>query len=92
MFPPPSPALVHMGALAALRGVEMERISQQSRYLAVRLAMIRQVADDGEIQLTKVPSAENLADIFTKPLTGKPFRHQRALVLGLDERNGDPFP
>ena len=70
----------------------MVRISQQSRYLAVRLAMIRQVVDDGEIQVNYVPSADNLADIFTKPLAGKAFRHRRALVLGLDERNGDPFP
>jgi hypothetical protein len=44
--------------------------------------MLRQVVDDGKVSLEKVDSAENKADIFTKPLVGDAFIKTRALVLG----------
>lgn len=89
-FAPTRPTLVHMGALAALQGVEMKRVSQKSRYIAARLAMVREAATDGEVQLNKVKSEHNLEDIFTKPLQGETFRRLRAIVLGMDTRATQP--
>jgi hypothetical protein len=79
----PGPTVLNLDALGTLQGVEMERVSAASKYLATRMAMLRQSVEDGAVSLAKVPSEANLADIFTKPLVGATFRRLRALVLGL---------
>jgi hypothetical protein len=81
-----------MGALASLRGVEMERISGESRFVSTRLAMLREACSDGIIRLEKVDTEDMVADIFTKPLAGKRLKKIRALVLGhayLEEARAD---
>ena len=79
-----------MDATAVLSGVEMDRVSQESRYLATRLAMMRQAAADGVIILRKIATSDNPADIFTKPLVGAALRHVRDLALGL-KPGGEPL-
>lgn len=81
------PTQLRMDALGTLRGVEMERISQASRYLATRVAMLRQAVQDGAMELVYVPTGDNMADIFTKPLVGATFKKMRALVMGLEPRH-----
>jgi hypothetical protein len=45
--------------------------------------MIRYAEQSRSILITKVGTADNLADITTKPLTGAPFFKHRAAILGL---------
>ena len=79
-----------MDASVVLSGVSMDRVSRESRYLATRLAMLRQAVADGVITLRKIDTHVNLADIFTKPLVGAALKRLRALVLGLQgEAAGD---
>ena len=71
-----------MDAAAVLAGVAMGRVTRESRYLATRLAMLRQAVADGTITLRKIDTKTNPADIFTKPLVGETPRCLRALGLG----------
>jgi hypothetical protein len=84
------PEAADMGsdATASLQGVEMERVSRESRYMATRLAMMREAVGNGVIKLKKVHTSEMIADIFTKPLVGDQFRYLRARVLGYEP--GEP--
>ena len=71
-----------MDAAVVLAGVAMDRVSRESRYLATRLAMLRQAVADGVIVLHKIDTNANPADIFTKPVVGETLRRLRAMVLG----------
>ena len=39
--------------------------------------------DDGTLAVTKVPTADNLADMFTKALARDPFTKLRKLVMNI---------
>ena len=71
-----------MDAAVVLAGVAMDRVSHKSRYLATRLAMLRQAVADGVIILRKIDTSANPAGIFTKPLVGETSRLLRAMDLG----------
>lgn len=45
--------------------------------------MVREIVQRGDIAITKIASADNLADPFTKPLTTKVFKQH---VDGMDMR------
>jgi hypothetical protein len=76
------PHELHIDATVVISSVAMDRVSRESKYLAAKLAMIRGAVEDKKIVLTKVPTALNTADIFTKALVGAALRRCRALVLG----------
>ena len=78
------PTVIDVDATAALAGPLRDRVGRGSRYLAARLAMVRQGIQDGQIAPTKVPGVGHRADGFTKPLTGAAFREFAAANLGLD--------
>ena len=71
-----------MDAEVVPAGVAMDRVSRESRYLATRLAMLRQAVADGVIILRKIDTKTNPADIFTKPLVEKTPRRLRAMSPG----------
>ena len=52
------------------------------RFMAARYSMLRAVVADGKVELKKIASEDNKADIFTKPLIGEVFERGRSLVLG----------
>jgi hypothetical protein len=78
----PRPTNLHLDASVVLDGVAMDRVSRESRYLAAKLSMLRSASANGVINLAKIPTQENPADIFTKPLVGAALAHARGLVLG----------
>ena len=53
------------------------------KYMAARYAILRQTETSGEVVLRKVPTTDNLADLFTKPLSGDTFRRLRDRAMGL---------
>lgn len=79
----PEPTVVYLDAKAVINGAEMERVTREMRFMAVRYSMLRQAVVDGKVTLGKVDSELNEADGFTKPLVGPNFEKWRALVLGL---------
>lgn len=83
-FQAPAAVPLLLDALGTIRGVEMDRISGESRHMAAGLGMIRIAVEDHAVELYKVPGTHNIADIFTKPLIGDTLRKARARVLGLE--------
>jgi hypothetical protein len=79
---PQRPTDLHLDAQVVLDGVAMDRVSRESRYLAAKLSMLREAVANGVIALTKIATAINPADIFTKPLVGAALERARGLVLG----------
>ena len=54
-----------------------------TRHITRRECIVREREADGTIAVTKVPTADNLADLFTKSLARDPFTKLRALVLNV---------
>ena len=54
----------------------------RTKHLAVKWHHFRDQIKSGACQITKIASALNWADIFTKPLDQKAFEHLRLLMMG----------
>ena len=65
--------------------MKLDRVSTQQRYVAIRLAMMRQFVEHGVIRLVKADTATNLADIFTKPLEHAVFVRLCGRIMGLED-------
>ena len=48
-------------------------MSSRTKHVATRYFAVRQFVENGEIVVVYIPSTEQLADIFTKPLTAELF-------------------
>lgn len=59
------------------------RVSSRSKHIDIRYHHLRQCAAEGVIQIERIPSAENPADIFTKPLDKEKFVKFRRMI-GVD--------
>ena len=77
------PTVVYTDNLATLQGTAMENVPLPQRYMAARRAVVRQAVDAGLVEVKKVDTADNLADMFTKPLPRDKFLYLRSKVLGL---------
>jgi hypothetical protein len=78
------PTILYTDNLATLQGTKMENVPAEQRYMAARRAVLRQaVMEEKVVDFKKVPTDDNLAEIFTKPFEGPQFVKLRALILGL---------
>ena len=57
-------------------------MSSRTKHVATKYFAIRQWIEDGEIAVEYVPSASQLADIFTKPLSAD-FFARLVVAMGL---------
>ena len=57
--------------------------SKKTRHIARRELIVREREVEGQLELVKVASADNLADMFTKVLDRTPFVKLRRLTLNL---------
>jgi hypothetical protein len=62
--------------------IDCERITRDSRWMAMRYAMIRWGKACNTIDPLKLPTADNPADGNTKCLTGPAFEAARDRLLG----------
>ena len=60
------------------------KIRPRTKHLAVRLFHFRDHIEKGLISIEHVPSRDQLADIFTKPLPRDQFRHLCDQIMGWD--------
>jgi hypothetical protein len=61
-------------------------LHSRTKHIDLRHHFLRDNVQKGNIEITKVPSEENVADIFTKPLKKETFQIMR-LGLGMLEHN-----
>ena len=88
---PVGPTPLHTDAKVVVDAVKNKRVSSEAKWVAPRYAMVRKAVDDGAVEIKKVDTRVNRADIFTKPLVGPIFVQHRAAVLGLRDPSA-PLP
>ena len=59
--------------------------SKRTRHINIRYYFITDRIASGEIRVKYCPTKEMLADMFTKPLQGEPFRRFRNLIMNIPE-------
>jgi hypothetical protein len=76
------PMTVWQDNKAVLALIERGGASQRTRHINVRYFFASDRVKSGEIVLKHKPTAQMLADIFTKPLIGNSFRSIRDAMMG----------
>jgi hypothetical protein len=80
-------------ALATVMGGSRQLVRGLAKHHAVRLLKLRELLDDGVIDLQPINSADNIADIFTKAIAAPDLRRHLAAmhtgsVWGLPDARG----
>lgn len=69
-------------ACLALATSDPPKLTPRSKSIAVKYHWFREHLEPGVIDIRAIASADQLADIFTKPLSPAPFLNLRKLLLG----------
>jgi len=77
------PAALHTDNIGAIDLTSNPRISDKSKHIDIAYHHVRDLVENGMINVLHVPSEENLADICTKPLPRSRFIYLREKVLGI---------
>ena len=80
----PHPASLRGDNNGSIAIAENKRNHNRVKHINVRHHFICSVVEEGKIQVDYIPSSENLADMFTKPLP-RPQHHKLFLALRLCE-------
>jgi len=77
------PLVVHQDNLSTIAIVKKNTPEFRSRYIKIRYFFLLELQESGEIIIQYLPTADMLADIFTKPLQGRLFVSLRVRLLML---------
>ena len=75
-----SPITIHGDNQACLNAWNQDKLSTRLRHLETRYFFLKEEAKKGGIVLSWVPTADNAADMFTKPLPRIKFQQFRAAI------------
>ena len=78
-FPQPRPAVLYNDNNGAVSLTKNTKHNSRVKHIDIRHHFVRECVENGDIVVRYIPSSENLADIFTKPL-GK-VAHRRACAM-----------
>lgn len=67
-FPQTKPATLYGDNSGSIALTKNTKHNSRVKHIDIRHHYIREHVEDGDIQVIYVPSNENLADVFTKPL------------------------
>ena len=73
---------IHNDATSAIQLAENPVFHQRSKHIGIRHHFIRKLIEENIIKFEHLPSAQNLADLFTKPLNKIMFAPLCRLVMG----------
>ena len=76
------PMVVFIDNQATIALVSQPVNNRRTRHINARHMWMRDLVTDGTIEVQYVPTEHNVADFFTKPLTGERFRIFRYQILG----------
>lgn len=62
------PIIIYTDNQSCMKLVENEKFSNRTKHVDIKYHYIRNTVDQGRIELRYVPTDENIADMFTKPL------------------------
>ena len=60
---------------------------KRAKHIKVRYFWVKDLIDEGEVNLRYIPSEELVADLLTKAVTGAKFKYLRAKLLGWDNQD-----
>jgi hypothetical protein len=78
-FPQPKPACLYGDNAGAIALTKNTKHNAHIKHIDIRHHYIRERVDDGDIVVHQIPTSDNIADIFTKPL-GR-VAHRRICIL-----------
>jgi len=72
--------LVHGDNEGALKLAESEEYHRRTKHIDVRFRFLREVVENGSLQLEYVSTDDKVSDALTKALFGQRFEHLRSLM------------
>jgi hypothetical protein len=76
------PQTIHIDNNSALDLAKNPKHHDRTKHIDIRYHFIREVIENGQVALQYIPTRENVADIFTKPLPREPHK-QHCANMGL---------
>jgi hypothetical protein len=67
---------------STISAIQNDGYSSKAKHICIRKMFVKEFWDSGEFIPVYVPSKENQADVFTKPLRRPSFESSRAILLG----------
>ena len=81
-YPQARPARLYNDNAGAVSLTQNTKGNVRVKHIDIRHHYIRDLVEDGKVIIRHIPSAENLADVFTKPL-GRDLHHKACIGLRL---------
>ena len=84
-FPQTTPTLLNCDSKSVIDASNNPMVGSKLKHVQISNFWCRELIDKNIIQFRKVSGLDNLADMFTKPIVGEPFRRYRAelgIVIG----------
>ena len=69
---------LYMGTISAINSIGNDSSKSRTKHIDIHLKFCREVVAAGKLNIKYVQTADNIADIFTKPLPAPRFRELRA--------------
>ena len=76
------PSTLHVDNKATVDGAHSEKLSKESRFMAMRLLWLREMVQNSLVRIRHVATVDNHADIFTKLLPAAKHNAFRAVLMG----------
>ena len=76
------PSTLHVDNKATVDGAHSEKLSKESRFMAMRLLWLREMVQNSLVRIRHVTTVDNHADIFTKLLPAAKHNAFRAVLMG----------
>ena len=68
--------------IGAIELAKAPKLRPRTKHINIKYHHFRKYVREGKVEIAKIDTTEQLADIGTKPLTSKPFIKLRGLLLG----------
>ena len=81
-FPQATPVPIHVDNKATVDGAHSEKVSKDSRFMAMRLAWLREMVRNNLIRVQHIEGDKNPSDVFTKIMPAPRHAHLRAILMG----------
>jgi hypothetical protein len=82
------PIMVHEDNKGAIIITQNPVYNKRSKHIPMHSLRIRELVENGDVNITYTPSSENIADLFTKALPLQPFSlFAKAVLQGVAHRD-----
>ena len=72
--------------MSVIELVKSNNVKTRNKYMRVRLSIVKEQVEKGNMRIAYLPTADMTADLFTKPLCGAIFRKHFAVMQNTSKR------